>query len=124
LRKAGIEGEVVVDFVVDANGDVRDARSLRSTLRGDKLVRRDDGTGGDVGGAVVRMAEFTVASSGGGNATLNGVDAVEAKRLLEEAAVAAVEQWKFKAGQKGGRDVNTRLQIPIVFTLSDGKPRP
>ncbi|MBL9199098.1 MAG: sigma-70 family RNA polymerase sigma factor, partial [Opitutaceae bacterium] len=124
LRNAGIEGEVVVEFVVDANGDVRNARSVRSTLRGENLARPSDATGADVGGAVVRMKEFTVAGAGGGNATLNGVDAVEAKRLLEAAAVAAVEQWKFRAGQKGGREVNTQLQIPIVFTVSDGKPLP
>ena len=124
LRSVSVEGEVVVDFIVDANGDVRNARSLRSTLRGDKLVRRDDGTGADVGGAVVKMSEFTVAGPGGGNATLNGVDAVQAKQQLEAAAVEAVSQWKFRAGQKGGRDVNTHMQIPIVFTVSDGKVLP
>lgn len=35
------------------------------------------------------------------------------------AAVAAVLKWKFKPGIKNGRPVNTRLQVPIVFTLND-----
>lgn len=33
-----------------------------------------------------------------------------------EAALAAVSQWKFTPGVKGGRKVNTRVAIPIVFT--------
>lgn len=33
LRKFGIGGEVVVDFVVDSAGDVRNARVIRSTVR-------------------------------------------------------------------------------------------
>jgi TonB family protein len=70
MRRAGISGEVVFDFVVDANGDVINAVPLRSS-----------------------RSEF------------------------EAAAVQAVSKWKFKAGRKGGRDVNTRLQIPIVFSL-------
>lgn len=124
LRSVAVEGEVVVDFVVDASGQVRDARALRSTVRGEKLVRPSDATGADVGGAVVRMKEFTVSGSRGGNATLNGVDAVQAKLALEAAAVAAVNKWLFSAGLKGGLAVNTHMQIPIVFTLSDGKPLP
>ncbi len=124
LRSVSVEGEVVVDFIVDANGDVLNARSIRSALRGEKLVRKDEGTGADVGGAVVRMSEFTVAGPGGGQGTLNGVDAAQAKQWLEASAVAAVAQWKFSPGQKGGRAVNTHLQMPIVFTMSDGKPLP
>ncbi len=33
MRRAGIAGEVVVDFIVDTNGDVQNAYALRSTQR-------------------------------------------------------------------------------------------
>lgn len=71
MRRQGIAGEVVVDFIVDTQGEVRNAYVLRSSQR-----------------------EF------------------------EAAAVAAVSKWKFRPGRKDGRDVPTRLQVPIVFTLS------
>jgi protein TonB len=72
MRRAGIAGEVVVDFIVDTNGDVQNAFALRSSQR-----------------------EF------------------------EAAAVQAVMKWKFKPGRKGGRDVPTHMQVPIVFTLNE-----
>ena len=72
MRRAGISGEVVVDFIVDTNGDVQNAYALRSSQR-----------------------EF------------------------EAAAVQAVSKWKFKPGRKGGRDVPTHMQVPIVFTLNE-----
>lgn len=72
MRRAGIAGEVVVDFIVDTNGDVQNAYALRSSQR-----------------------EF------------------------ESAAVQAVSKWKFKPGRKGGRDVPTHMQVPIVFTLNE-----
>jgi len=34
-------------------------------------------------------------------------------------AVAAVSKWHFRAGMKGGKTVNTRMQAPIVFNLND-----
>ena len=71
MRRQGIAGEVVVDFIVDTQGEVRNAYALRSSQR-----------------------EF------------------------EAAAVAAVSKWKFRPGRKDGRDVPTRLQVPIVFTLN------
>jgi periplasmic protein TonB len=72
MRRAGINGNVLVEFIVDVNGDVRDARVVNSTQR-----------------------EF------------------------ESAAITAVLKWKFKAGRKGGKAVNTRMQVPIVFSLND-----
>ncbi|PAW67873.1 MAG: hypothetical protein B9S34_04190 [Opitutia bacterium Tous-C1TDCM] len=72
MRRAGIAGEVVVDFIVDTNGDVQNAYAIRSSQR-----------------------EF------------------------EAAAVQAVSKWKFKPGRKGGRDVPTHMQVPIVFTLNE-----
>lgn len=70
-RDAKIAGEAVVDFVVDTDGNVRNAFALRAT--------HDD---------------------------------------FGKAAVEAVEKWKFQPGRRGGRDVNTHMQVPIVFTLS------
>jgi protein TonB len=72
MRRAGIAGEVLVDFIVDSNGDVRNAYAVRSSQR-----------------------EF------------------------EAAAVQAVSKWKFRPGKKGGRNVNTHMQVPIVFTLNE-----
>jgi len=72
MRRAGIAGEVLVDFIVDSNGDVRNAYAARSSQR-----------------------EF------------------------EAAAVQAVSKWKFRPGKKGGRNVNTHMQVPIVFTLNE-----
>jgi periplasmic protein TonB len=72
MRRAGIAGEVVVDFIVDTNGTVQNAYALRSSQR-----------------------EF------------------------EAAAVQAVSKWTFKPGRKGGRDVPTHMQVPIVFTLNE-----
>lgn len=72
MRRAGISGEVLVEFIVDTRGDVQDAHAIRSSQR-----------------------EF------------------------EAAAVQAVTKWKFKPGRKGGREVPTRMHVPIVFTLND-----
>ncbi len=40
-------------------------------------------------------------------------------RGFEAAAVDGVSRWRFKPGIKGGRPVNTRLRVPLVFTVSD-----
>ena len=72
MSRAGVTGEVNVEFVVDINGDVREAYAKRSTQR-----------------------EF------------------------EASAIQAVSKWKFRAGKRGGKAVNTRMSVPIVFTLSE-----
>jgi protein TonB len=72
MRRAGIAGEVVVDFIVDSTGTVQNAYAIKSSQR-----------------------EF------------------------EAAAVQAVIKWTFKPGRKGGRNVNTHMQVPIVFTLNE-----
>jgi TonB family protein len=74
LRTAGVSGEVVVDFLIDAEGAVRDARAAQST-----------------------QEEF------------------------EAPALEAVRQWKFDPGRKGDQAVPTRLQVPIVFTLTENE---
>ena len=72
MRRAGVTGEVLVDFIVTDQGDVRNAYAARSTAR-----------------------EF------------------------ESAAVQAVSKWKFRPGKRGGRAVNTHMQVPVGFTLTD-----
>jgi protein TonB len=42
-------------------------------------------------------------------------------RRFEEAAIAGVLKWKFKPGYKGGRPVNTRTQITIMFRVTPGE---
>jgi protein TonB len=71
MRRAGISGQVVVMFIVDANGDVRNAYAASST-----------------------------------------------QHDFEQNAVAAVAKWKFKPGRKNGRNVNSYMQVPIVFSLN------
>ncbi len=72
MRRAGIAGEVLVDFIVDSTGAVRNAYAAKSSQR-----------------------EF------------------------EASAVQAVSKWTFRPGKKGGRAVNTHMQVPIVFTLNE-----
>jgi protein TonB len=72
MRRAGITGEVNVGFIVDSDGNVRDAYPISSTHR-----------------------EFEVP------------------------AVQAVSKWKFRAGRRGGKAVNTRMSVPIVFSFND-----
>jgi TonB family protein len=81
MREAGIGGEVLVDFIVDVNGEVKNAFAKKSTHR-----------------------EF------------------------EAAAVEAVSKWVFRAGRKNGRQINTHMQVPIVFSprsgAESGTPQP
>ncbi len=72
MQREGMNGEVNVGFIVDLNGDVRDAYVMNST-----------------------------------------------RREFEAAAVQAVSKWKFRPGRKGGRPVNTRMSVPVVFNIQD-----
>ena len=72
MKRGGIEGIVTVGFIVDPNGDVRNAYAIGST-----------------------------------------------RREFEAAAVLAVSKWKFRPGWKGGRAVNTRMSVPIVFRIEN-----
>jgi protein TonB len=38
---------------------------------------------------------------------------------FDDAALAGVSRWKFRAGIKSGRKVNTRMRVPIVFKIDD-----
>jgi len=41
------------------------------------------------------------------------------QREFEAAAISAVSKWKFKPGRRGGRSVTVRMQVPIVFSISE-----
>ncbi len=71
LKRSGIRGSVVIQFIVDTQGNVREARAITSTHR-----------------------EFEVP------------------------AIEAVSRWKFRPGKKGSAAVNTRMEVPIEFKLS------
>lgn len=70
MKRQGITGKVIIQFIVDANGQVRDITVVKST-----------------------------------NKTFN------------KPAIEAVQKWRFIPGKKGGKSVNTRMQIPIEFNL-------
>ncbi len=72
MRRAGVTGEVLVEFIVNVNGDIQDAQARRSSQR-----------------------EF------------------------EANAIQAVMKWKFRPGKKGGKAVNTRMQVPIQFSITE-----
>jgi len=74
LRQGGVSGEAVVDFIVDSQGNVRNAR-----------------------------IESASASAFGSS------------------AVAAVSKWHFRAGMRGGKAVNTHMQVPVLFNIDDRK---
>jgi len=40
-------------------------------------------------------------------------------REFDTPAVQAVAKWKFKPGRRGGKNVNTRMSVPIVFTINN-----
>ncbi len=73
MKRQGISGDVLVDFIVDPSGNVRNPVAVRSS-----------------------------------------------QRAFEEPACRAVGKWRFTPGFKGGRAVFVHMQVPIVFTLSDG----
>jgi len=41
---------------------------------------------------------------------------------FEAAALAAIRQWAFEAGRKGGRFVNTKMRVPIRFSVTENEP--
>lgn len=41
---------------------------------------------------------------------------------FEAAAFAAIRQWAFEAGRKGGRFVNTKMRVPIRFSVTENEP--
>lgn len=73
------------------------------------MLKRDGITG------TVRV-EFVVDTSG----RVLDAQVVETSHSgFNDAAIAAVSKWKFRPGTKDGRKVNTRMGVPIVFSLTD-----
>lgn len=72
LRLTNTTGDVVVDFVVDTTGRVRNAKAIKSAHPG-----------------------------------------------FEKRALEAVRQWVFMPARQNGRLVNTHMQVPVYFRLSD-----
>jgi RNA polymerase sigma factor (sigma-70 family) len=75
----------------------------------------------NVGGEGQAVVEFVVGQDG----LVHEPSAISSTDpAFAEAAVAAVSQWVFKPGQAAGQNVNTRMQVPIVFKLDKGTPSP
>lgn len=72
LKQTVSSAQVVVEFIVDANGDV--------------------------------VAPFVTQSTHAG---------------FNESAVSGVAKWKFRPGMKSGKRVNTRVRVPVNFTIED-----
>ncbi len=113
LRARGVTGEVWVQFKVDANGEVQDASAIANP---------NDPAGTEathVAQNSIRLAAFTVVAAAFSPAATESTATSSSDRaMLESTALAAVRQWRFKPGQKGGRAVTTTLQVPIVFVLN------
>lgn len=60
--------------------------------------------------------EFIVNAEG---RVLDAVVIDSTHHAFDDAAVAGVMKWKFRPGMKGGRKVNTRMAVPIVFKVLD-----
>lgn len=73
MRANGMRGEVLVDFIVDREGRVRNAFVARS---------------------------------------LNP--------SFDDAAVDAVQRWRFEPGRVGERPVSSHMQVPVIFELDGG----
>ncbi|MEF8865060.1 MAG: energy transducer TonB, partial [Salinibacter sp.] len=69
-KKAGIEGRVIVQFVVDEQGNVRDPKVTRGV-----------------------------------------------HKLLNEEAIKAVKDQKFKPGKQRGQAVKVQMSLPVTFRL-------
>jgi TonB family protein len=85
MRAAGVQGTVVVDFVVTKKGEVAEARVLLVT------------TSPELGGQARREAESQFGA----------------------AALSAVNQWKFQPGLSQGEPVDTQMQRPVNFVLTE-----
>ncbi len=72
LRRDEVEGEVMIECIIDPTGFVRDIRVIRST-----------------------------------------------HAALADPAVEAVAKWRFTPGKIGNQAVNTRVRIPIAFSIEN-----
>lgn len=65
------------------------------------------------------LVDFVVGSDG---LVYNARAVSSSQREFEDSAVQAVSQWTFTPGQVKGQNVNTHMQVPIVYTLVDPPP--
>jgi RNA polymerase sigma factor (sigma-70 family) len=72
---------------------------------------RRQGIAGDVVLDLVVDKEGKVVSAKVDSSTNSGFD---------DAALAAVSEWTFAPGKKGGRAVNAHIKLPVVFSLNKG----
>jgi RNA polymerase sigma factor (sigma-70 family) len=135
LRRAGIAGEVIVEFIVDNTGRVQNVREKQVSFAGDRTRRPEEAVNAVPVGATtlgvgsgggqnpvpdsVQLVPFTVSAQSLGGIVGTRLPEAAAAEILARSAVAAVEQWQFDPGRKSGRDVNTRMRASIVFTLTD-----
>lgn len=63
------------------------------------------------------VVEFIVSSRG---EVVNAFVISSSHSAFDDAALAGVSRWKFRAGLRGGRKVNTRIQVPILFRIVNG----
>jgi len=74
LKNQVSQAEVIVEFIVDTDGNVRNAEVVRSSHHG-----------------------------------------------FDQASVDGVSKWRFRAGMKGGRKVNSRMMVPLRFNVVDSE---
>lgn len=74
------------------------------------IMLKRDGVSGRV------KVEFIVDTEG---KVLNAAAVEATHEGFVDAAVIAVSKWKFRPGIKAGRKVNTRMAVPIVFSIED-----
>lgn len=54
------------------------------------------------------------------NGEVQNATAIKSSRKeFEASAVQAVQSWTFTPGRKGGQNVNTHMQVPIVYSLNE-----
>jgi TonB family protein len=59
-----------------------------------------------------------------GGSVLNAVVLETTHPGFDAAAVTGVQKWKFRPGVREGRKVNTRMRVPIIFSLTDALGTP
>lgn len=69
---------------------------------------RREGTAGKV------MVEFIVNTKG---EAVNAFVVESTEPGFNAAAIAGVERWKFRPGMRAGRKVNTRIRVPVMFSI-------
>lgn len=100
---AEIEGTIFVNFVVDENGNIEEARAVEDV--------------------VVPSASLKSATNPLDPTKFHEQEIEEIKEEMRQAAVEAVEatsgQWT--PGQQGGENVRSEVQIPVRFVMQDNR---